>query len=309
MSPEIAGAIENTPQPWSEGSQTDTSPQLTQAETEKGGMVGPGQESILEEFAREQEQQQEEEAILGKFKSPHELAKAYAELQRKMGEQGGSQSNSSPAVDTDPAQSEGKGYSQEQAVEAYGKEAVERLSEKGLDLADVMWKADNGQDISEHYATLAETFNVPQSVVENYVGKAQAAPSDGGGLSEQDAAGILEQVGGQQAFDQLSGWARENLSQEELASYNSVVDSGNKEAISWALKAMQARQSTPTDSDVVEPQLYGGGTPPQTQVKFESQQQVLDAMNKRNNRGQRLYDVDEAYRNKVQMILAVSDVF
>ena len=306
MSPEIAGAIENSPQPWNEGTQSDTSPQLTQGEGEKGGMVGPGQENILDEFVREQEQAQNEEAILGKFKSPQELAKAYAELQRKMGEQG-NKSDSSPAVESDPAQVETNAYSAEQAAEVYGKEAVENLAGKGINLGELMMQADNGQDISEHYSTLAETFNVPQSVVENYVGKAQAAPSSGGGLTEADADAILQEVGGQESFDALSGWAKTNLSQDELASYNAVVDSGNKEAISWALKAMQARQGS--NDSVVEPQLYGGGAPTDTTVKFESQQQVLDAMNKRNDRGQRLYDIDEAYRNKVQMVLAVSDVF
>lgn len=305
MSPEVAPAVENTPQPWFDGSQTDTSPQLTQAETEKGGMVGPGQENIVEQFAQEQEQAQEEEAILGKFKSPQELAKAYAELQRKMGQQS-SKPQEAPAEEPQEAPAEAEGYSADQAVQVYGKEAVETLAGKGVDLADLMWKADSGEDISSHYDTLAETFNVSRAVVENYVSKAQGAGASEG-LTESDAQQILDQVGGQEQFDQLSGWAKANMSQEELASYNAVVDSGNKEAISWALRAMQARQKAP--EAVVEPQLYGGGAPSDTTVRFESQQQVLDAMNKRNDRGQRLYDIDEAYRNKVQMILAVSDVF
>ena len=306
MSPEVANAVDNSPQPWFEGTQSNTAPQLTQAETEKGGMVAPGQENIVEEFAREQEQEQEEEAILGKFKSPQDLAKAYAELQRKMGQQG-SKADDSPADDAEAAVDETTGYSSDQAVEIYGKEAVEKLAGKGLNLADVMWKADNGEDISEHYGTLAETFNVPESVVRNYVDKAQGETAEEVGLSEADAGSLIEQVGGQDRFDQLSAWAKTNLSADDLASYNAVVDSGNKEAISWALKAMQARQGS--NDAVVEPQLYGGGTPTDTTVKFESQQQVLDAMNKRNDRGQRLYDIDEAYRNKVQMILAASDVF
>ena len=75
MSPEVATPYENSPQPFVEGTQSDTSPQLTQGETEKGGLVGPGQENIVEQFAREQEQEQQEEAILGKFKSPQELCK------------------------------------------------------------------------------------------------------------------------------------------------------------------------------------------------------------------------------------------
>ena len=306
MSPEIGRAVMADPQPFVEGSQTDTSPQLTVPEGEKGGMVGPGQEGIVEEFAKEQEQLQEEEAILGKFKSPQDLAKAYAELQRKMGQQSAAEPQSEPVVE--PEATEEPGYSADQASEVYGKEAVDLLAGKGVNLAELMWNADQGADISEHYDTLAETFKVPRQVVENYVSKAQSASSAGeAGLSDADATELLQSVGGQDNFDQLSGWARSNLPADELASYNAVVDSGNKEAIGWALKAMQARQVAP--DAVVEPQLYGGGSPTDTVVKFESQQQVLDAMNKRNDRGQRLYDVDEAYRNKVAMILHASPDF
>ncbi len=294
------------PQPFVEGSQADTSPQLTVPEGEKGGMVGPGQEGIVEEFAKEQEQLQEEEAILGKFKNPAELAKAYAELQRKMGQQSSAEPKSEPEAVTETTET--PGYSADQASEIYGKEAVGALAEQGVNLAELMWNADQGADISEHYDTLAETFKVPRQVVENYVSKAQSASSAGeAGLSDADATELLQSIGGQDNFDQLSGWAKANLPEQELASYNAVVDSGNKEAISWALKAMQARQIAP--DAVVEPQLYGGGASTDTTVRFESQQQVLDAMNKRNDRGQRLYDVDEAYRNKLAMILHSSPEF
>lgn len=306
MSPEIGRPVVADPQPFVEGTQPDTSPQLTVPEGEKGGMVGPGQESIVEEFVKEQEQAQEEEAILGKFKNPAELAKAYAELQRKMGQQSADRPEAQPVVETEAAQE--AGYSADQASEIYGKEAVSVLAEQGVDLAQLMWNADQGADISEHYDTLAQTFKVPRQVVENYVSKAQSASSDGdAGLSDADATALLNSVGGQENFNQLSSWAKSNLQPEELANYNAVVDSGNKDAISWALKAMQARQASP--DAVVEPQLYGGGAPTDTRVVFESQQQVLDAMNKRNDRGQRLYDVDEAYRNKVAMILHASPDF
>lgn len=306
MSPELGRPVMADPQPFVEGTQTDTSPQLTVPEGEKGGMVGPGQEGIVEEFAKEQEQLQEEEAILGKFKSPQDLAKAYAELQRKMGQQSSAEPQPEPVAEPEATQE--SGYSTDQASEVYGKEAVELLAGKGVNLAELMWNADQGADISEHYDTLAETFQVPRQVVENYVSKTQSAPSAGeAGLSEADATELLQSVGGQENFDQLSGWAKSNLPAEELANYNAVVDSGNKEAIGWALKAMQARQVAP--ESVVEPQLYGGGAPTDTVVRFESQQQVLDAMNKRNDRGQRLYDVDEAYRNKVAMILHASPDF
>ena len=52
MSPEIGRAVIADPQPFVEGSQLNTAPQLTTPEGEKGGMVGPGQEGIVEEFVK-----------------------------------------------------------------------------------------------------------------------------------------------------------------------------------------------------------------------------------------------------------------
>jgi hypothetical protein len=279
-------------------SSPDTSPQLTIPEG-IDGMVAPGQEGLLDEFVQEQQQAQEPELLLGKFKSQEDLAKAYQELERKLGQ---------PKGDADPESGvASQGYTPEQAVEIYGQEAVEALAGKGLNLAEVMFNADNGQDISEHYDALAETFNVSRQVVENYVSKAQQGEAVAAtGLTDADAAGLKAMVGGDDAFQELSGWAAKNLEAKELADYNAVVDSGNRQAIEWALKAMQARRAAP--DAVVEPKLYGGGDAPAS-TRFESQQQVLDAMNKRNDRGQRIYDVDEAYREKVKDLLARSDVF
>jgi hypothetical protein len=145
-------------------------------------------------------------------------------------------------------------------------------------------------------------------VVESYVAKAGAGSDTAAAasLSETDAAELKAMVGGEEGFQQLSAWAAKNLEAKELADYNAVVDSGNRQATEWALKAIQARRAAP--DAVVEPKLYGGGQAPPV-ARFESQQQVLDAMNKRNDRGQRIYDVDEAYRQKVQDLLARSDVF
>lgn len=281
---------------------TDSNLVLSQPEGELEGMVAPGQENILDQFVAEQEQE-EQQKILGKFNSPEELAKAYTELERKLG-QG---SKPDPAGLSDEASPQTQGYTAEQAVQVYGQEAVEALASKGLDLADVMFKADQGQDISEHYDTLAETFNVPRQVVENYVSKAQAAPAaQAAGLTEADTAQLKAMVGGEEGFQQLSSWAQQNLDPAELADYNAVVDSGNKQAISWALKAIQAKIAGVAAP--AEPKLISGGRPPAVE-KFESKQQVLDAMSKRNEKGQKLYEVDDAYRQKVRELLARSDVF
>ncbi len=275
-------------------------PQISSPEAATDGMVAPGQENILEDFIAEQQQEQEPELLAGKFRNQEELLKGYEELQKKMGQQSDevADPNQSPQIQS---------YTAEQAVEVYGKEAVETLQEKGIDLGDLMYKADSGEDISGNYDDLAAAFNVPRQVVENYVAKAQAGEAaETPILTVTDEAQLKDMVGGDDAFTQLSEWAQDNLDQGELDSYNEVVDTNNKEAITWALKAMMARKAAP--GAVVEPKLYGGGDVAQ-ETRFESQQQVLDAMNKRNERGLRLYDVDSAYRKNVERLLAASDVF
>ena len=300
MSSTIGTPVNSTPESFE-------SPQLTTPE-QIDGLVAPGQENIVEEFAREQEQAVQEEAILGKFKSPYELAKAYSELQKKLGERSGEQSQETAQAEPESAPQETGAYTAEQAAERYGSAAVESLAEKGVDLAALMGQADQGQDISEHYEALAETFNVSKEVVETFVQKSAAAPaSQSEGLSDADSASILNDIGGEKAFDQLQAWGRDNMSDAEKESYNNAVNSGNAEAVRWALKSLQARQGLIQQD--TEPQLYGGGTPAADRQVFQSQQQVLDAMNKRNDRGQRLYDVDEAYRNKVANMLYSSPDF
>ena len=286
-----------------------TGPEISTPELHGEGMVAPGQEKIAEEFlggeqldSGEVGQQAEvQEKILGKFESQEQLARAYQELERKLSQQG----TETPAQDAPTQQP----YTRDQAVQRYGEGAVEALGEKGVDLASLMWKADNGADISEHYDALAGAFNVSKEVVADYVARSQAQPAApvAGGMTEADVAEVKEMVGGEEGFINLSNWAANNLDPQDLADYNAAVDSENKAAIKWALKTIQQRAGV-AEVRRVEPKMVGGGSP-STQATFTSEQQVLNAMNKRDDRGRRLYDVDPAYRERVKEVLANSDVF
>ena len=270
------------------------------------GMAAPGQEQLLEQFIQEQQAEAEPNLLAGKYKSPEELERAYKELESKLGQQQ-PPSTSPPERQEAPADV----YTEEAARGLYGEEAVNQLAERGIQMADLMRAADSGQDISEHFDALAETFGVPRQVVQNYVSKAAGVSGSAEAqpvaseLTEGDMAELKATVGGEEKFNELSGWAAKNLTKDALVEYNEVVDSGNKAAIKWALRALQGKYKAP--EAVVEPKLYGGGEAPGPQV-FESQQQLMDAMNKRNDRGQVLYEVDEAYRNKVVDILRRSPI-
>ena len=280
----------------------NTAPVLSIPEGEQGGPVGPGQEALLEEFIAEQEAANapEPEKLLGKFNSVEDLARSYQELEKKLGQP--------KQTDSEEPSSPSERYTPEQAVEIYGEGPVATLKEKGIDMADVMWKADQGQDISEHYDALAETFGVPRQVVENYVSKAAPAPAaaEAPGLTDAQVTQLKGMAGGEQGFAELSAWAVGNLKPDQLATYNQAIDSGNVAAAQIAITWLQGLKQSP--GSVIEPKLIGGGQAAEP-AKFESKQQVLDAMSKRNAKGQKLYDVDEAYREKVRNLLYASDVF
>ena len=278
--------------------QSSNNPQISTPE-QLEGLVGPGQENILEEFVQEQEAAQSNDKILGKFNTQEDLAKAYTELEKRVGQQPQNETPEPPVEQTDD------NYTVEAASELYGKEYVDALSEKGVDMADIMKRADSGEDISANYDTLAEVFNVPKAVVENYVNAAQQTQMPAPGLTPEDGVEVRNAIGGDEAFAEVTQWVEKNVDKQTLENYNKIADT-NKEAALWALKFFQAQMKSP--GSVVEPKLYGGGNVP-SQTTYESKQQVLDAMNKTNSKGQRLYDVDEAYRDKVAKILLNSDVF
>lgn len=266
------------------------------------GLVAPGQEELAKQLMNEAEPtpepQSSQELIGGKFQTQEDLLKAYQELERKQ---------SQPNDDSAAPSNQPNVYTAEQAVQEYGEEIVNAVSSAGLDMADLMSQADNGQDISQHYDALAAAVGVPRNVVENYVARAQASQSYGSAeLTDADEAQIMNEVGGQEAFQQLSTWAKENLDPSTLADYNAVVDSGNKDAVRWALRAIKANATGGTPA---EPRLIRGQAPVSEPRKFNSKSEVLEAMNKRDSRGRRLYEVDTAYQKKFAELLNNSDVF
>lgn len=267
------------------------------------GPVAPGQEELVSQLQAEQEaaaQSEETQKILGKFNSADELAKAYKELEKKLGQS--SQQTADPAEP--PSPSEPQAYTREASVNDYGEFLTDRFEQAELNPYEMAAAWERGDDVSGYVDKLVET-GIPKQVIEQYLARPQAQPTAEAGLTDADVVELKGMVGGDQQFQQLSQWAATNLNPQELADYNAAVDSGNKHAIRWALKALQARAA---DTGAREPQLIGGGTPAKTAV-FESQNEVIEAMNKTNSRGQRLYEVDSAYRSKVEKMLAASDLF
>ncbi len=118
-------------------------------------------------------------------------------------------------------------------------------------------------------------------------------------LSEAQAEQLMEMVGGDKAYKSMLDWAGDNFAKEEVEMYDSVMESGNPNAIFFAVQALQARYNDAVGSDG---QLLTGRGAQNTDDSFKSQAELVAAMSDPR------YDRDPAYRADLMRRLENSDV-
>ena len=118
-------------------------------------------------------------------------------------------------------------------------------------------------------------------------------------LSEAQAQDLMDMVGGEKAYKSMLSWANDNFSQDEVAMYDGVMESGNPSAIFFAVQALQSRYNDAVGSDG---QLLTGRGAENTDDSFKSQAELVAAMSDPR------YDRDPAYRADLMRRLENSDV-
>ncbi len=118
-------------------------------------------------------------------------------------------------------------------------------------------------------------------------------------LSQEEETTILESIGGQENFNAVQNWAKENLDQAELEAYNREVNSGDYYR---ARNALQSLSYAYQENEGSEPQLLGGKISANATDVFRSTGEVMQAMNDPR------YLKDTAYTNDVQEKLIRSEV-
>lgn len=229
-----------------------------------------------ESLAIGSELEADHEALLaGKYQNTEELEQAYLELQKKLGSNDESDDEVEYEDEDAPDEEE-----QDESEDPY----VDFLFNVNDEFAE------NGT-LSEE--TLAQFDNLaPRDIVDAYFRfqqqQEQAAPSTVE-LSTAEVSQIQNAVGGQEAYQQLTSWAADNFSPQEVEAFDQVVESGNMGAINLALQALYYRY---TDAMGYEGELIQG-KPARSQDVFKSQAEVVRAMSDKR------YDRDPAYRQEV----------
>jgi hypothetical protein len=117
-------------------------------------------------------------------------------------------------------------------------------------------------------------------------------------ISDEEATVIVKSVGGQETYNKALAWAAENLSDEDKASYDAVIASGNRAATQFAVEALTNRYKA---AEGFDGSPISGGTVKTSKVKpYRSEAEL------RRDLANRRYQDDPAFRIDVEERLAVS---
>ena len=110
-------------------------------------------------------------------------------------------------------------------------------------------------------------------------------------LNDETVEVLMNQAGGEKAYDEMLTWANDNFTQQEIDMYDHVMDSGDAAAAMFAIQALKNayRYANGQEGEL----LTGSSAPSDPANVFRSQAEVMAAMSDPR------YDSDPAYRQDV----------
>lgn len=213
-----------------------------------------------------------------KFKNAEDMAKAYGELESKLGQD-----------NTDDSQEEEQ---QETNEDTDGDEEVPSdltANQSLIEDASKEFFENDGTLKDETYEALAKA-GLSRELVDNFA-RGQAA------LQENEATQIKGAANGD--YDAMSDWAGKTLSDEEMNTFNDVVNNGTIEHAKLAVSGLHARYRAEVGGN--QPKLVTGNTTGSSTMPFQSMQEVSRAM-----QDPRYKSGDKAYHAELDRRLSVS---
>ena len=235
----------------------------------EGGFTAEEQEAIQ---VGEALQQEEQAKLAGKFEDAAQLEKAYLELQNKF-------SSGERAEEEEPA-AEAPPEKQEEEAEP----------EPTGDILDTLWaELEDGEPSKETLEALNE-YSVEDIAKMHMEYRDQNREPAAQELSEDVVNQLQGSVGGGDNYNQMLGWAKDNLTDKEISMYDQVMGKGDPTSCFFAVQALAGRYF---NAEGFDGEMLTGKAAPQRQDGFRSQAEVVKAM--QDSR----YDDDPAYRQDV----------
>jgi hypothetical protein len=245
-----------------------------------------GIEKPEEQINETQSTQSKPEGLPEKFNSVEDLAKSYAELEKKLG--GQSQETKEEVDPVVKAQPKTETKTDNNKLDI----AEKAVADAGLDMSSLQQEySEKGELDAKSYEAL-EKVGITKQYVDNYIAGQEA-------IANQQATEIKQTVGGEETYQEMVDWASKNMTEGEKQAYNKAVNSGDMDTVKLAVNALKGQYER---ANGVEPNLVEGKAQPSQEQGFQSWAQVTEAM------ADPRYAKDMAYQNEVKNKLANSNL-
>ena len=215
---------------------------------------------------------EEAKQYAGKFDNAEELENAYLELQKKLG-----------SNEDEDAEVETVDESEEEEVSP----GVSLITD-----ASNEYYANEGQLSAETMEKFGEmsSQDLVNAFVEIQTKNPQLSQQEYPDLTDAEMNTVYNSAGGEKAYENLVNWAADNLSQNKLDAFNTIVDQGNATAIQIAVAGMRSEYE---NAEGYEGRMLTGKAAASSRDVFRSQAEVVSAMNDIR------YERDPAYRQDI----------
>lgn len=213
-----------------------------------------------------------------KFKSAEDMAQAYAELEKRMGQ------GTKEVEETEQPEEQ-----QEEQTDD-NKEEVGDYNEAVVEASKEFFENDG--KLSEDTYKKLEGIGLPRDLVDSYAAGQQA-------LLQSEEAQIKGVAG--DSYDAMAEWANEHLPQEEIDAFDEAVTSGTINQAKLAVQGLYARYQNATGA--TQPKLVQGAVSGSSTMPFKSMQELARAQS-----DPRYRSGDKAYHQEIDRRLAVSNI-
>lgn len=209
-----------------------------------------------------------------KFKNAEDMAKAYGELEGKLGKSDETNKDLEPKEETKKEEGDLSIDKAEKAVE-----------NAGLNMSSLQDEYNDGGQLKESSYEALQKAGIPKDYVDAFI-KGQEA------IATQTSNTLKQEVGGTESYNNMMSWAADNLNEAEISSFNKTVNGKDIEATRLAIQGLNARFKNNVGDD---PSLQSANKSTSANAPgYRSWSEVTTAMNDER------YASDEAYRIDVQ---------
>lgn len=227
----------------------------------------------------------EPEKILGKFNSQEDLEKAYVELEKNYHAEKKTETADNTPSSADSQQSNEDGDGSDEGSEA-DQDSGEAPKQEGNPLGEAVRALQEAGELTEDVLKQFNEAGIPEEVVNRFAELEQFK-------ANTELKSITDSVGGEEAYSKMIDWAKANLSESEIDTFDNIVENGTLEEMRFAVTNLNARMSNVSHQR--NPNLVKADAVATSTEGYPTQAHMLSDMNDPR------YQSDPSFRDKVML--------